>query len=175
MRVFIAVCFDSRTVEKLLAVQRRLCELGHGNLSRPENLHLTLAFLGEIDPPRLDAVRAAMDSVTMPDLRLQFTHTGCFRREGGSIWWVGLAPNRALHQLHHALIEQLTARGFALETRRFSPHITLARQMVLHREPNPAHLLGAPFDASAHTLSLMLSHRVNGILTYTEQYAIQKT
>ncbi len=173
MRLFIAVCFDDRTIETLRSVQRRLREWGHGNFSRPENLHLTLAFLGEVDPHRLEAVHAAMDSVTMPDLRLQFTHTGRFRRKDGDIWWVGLAPNRALSQLHHALAQQLALRGFILEARQFSPHITLARQLLLHREPNQAHLLGAPFETSADTLSLMRSHRVNGILTYTEQYAVK--
>lgn len=175
MRLFIAVCFDDRTIENLLAIQHRLRELGHGSFSRPENLHLTLAFLGETEPLRLEAVRAAMDSIAMPDLQLLFTHTGCFRRKDGDIWWVGLAPNRALSQLHHALSRQLALKGFALEARRFSPHITLARQLVLHREPNQADLLGAPFEASAGTLSLMCSHRVNGILTYTEQYAVRNT
>ena len=100
MRLFIAACFDSRTRERLLSVQRRLRELGHGNLSRPENLHLTLSFLGEIEPHRLEALRAALDSVTRSDLPLQVTHTGCFCRDGGDIWWVGLAPNEALSQLH---------------------------------------------------------------------------
>jgi len=174
MRLFIAVNFDDCTVKKILAVAQRLGEIGRGNFSRPENLHLTLAFLGDIQPDRIQGVREAMDSVIIPDLLLEFTHVGSFRREGGELWWLGLAPNTALMHLQNQLSQQLKNRGFSLENRRFSPHIALARQVVLRAAPNRIQLLGSTFATRADTISLMLSHRVNGKLTYTEQYAVQR-
>ena len=52
MRLFIAINFDEETKQSIIAVQRRLREWGRGNFSHPENLHLTLAFLGETAPER---------------------------------------------------------------------------------------------------------------------------
>ena len=48
MRLFVAINFDSITIENIAAVQGRLKALSRGNFSRPENLHMTLAFLGEV-------------------------------------------------------------------------------------------------------------------------------
>ena len=171
MRLFIAVNFDGQTKENLLLLQSRLRKLGSGSFSRPENLHLTLAFLGEVAPRRVAVICRLMDQITFSVLRLTFGHLGCFKREGGDIWWAGLAPNRALTDLQEELSRRLTDAGFPLECRRFSPHITLARRVVLMEEPDKNKLLEAPFSTDADSVSLMLSEKKDGKLTYTQQYA----
>lgn len=172
MRLFIAINFDEDTKQNIIAVQRRLRELGRGNFSSPENLHLTLAFLGEVAPERVVAIRSVMDQLTVPQLHLVFDHAGYFHRNDGDIWWLGLAPNQALLALHKELYHRLTDAGFQLDNRRFSPHITLARKVVLDKEPDRNKRIGAPFATNADTVSLMLSERIAGQLTYTEQYAV---
>ncbi len=172
MRLFIAINFDDRTKEHLLAVQHRLHELGRGNFSPPENLHLTLVFLGEVEPRRESAAREAMDSVTVLPMKLAFDHAGRFRREGGDIWWLGIGADKALTTLQRELSTNLRNKGFRLENRRFAPHITLARQVILHRTPDEGQLLATPFATEADTVSLMLSERIKGKLTYTERYAV---
>lgn len=62
--------------------------------------------------------------------------------------------------------------GIYLEHRWFSPHITLARAVRLRERPNTQTLLGAPFSTEIRTVSLMLSERVGGTLTYTEQFSV---
>lgn len=170
MRLFIAINFDKETKDTILAVQRRLREIGRGSFSRPDNLHLTLAFLGEIEPRRVEEVREAMDAVRVPSLELQFTHIGCFRRDGGDIWWLGLAPNDGLLELQKDLSDRLRAKGFPLENRRFSPHITLARRFSLEETLDKNALMGSPFCTCVDTISLMQSERLNGTLTYSEIY-----
>lgn len=174
MRLFIAVNFDEPTKENIMAVQSRLQQLGRGNFSRPENLHLTLAFIGEVEPDREITIGRLMDELTVPVLQLTFDQVGCFKREGGDIWWLGLAANQALLDLQKDLSSRLRKAGFAIENRRFSPHITLARKVLLNRKPDLNELLGAPFATEAHTISLMLSERINGRLTYTERYRAAK-
>ncbi|NLF28538.1 MAG: hypothetical protein GX592_11635 [Clostridiales bacterium] len=62
MRLFVAINFDSITIENIAAVQGRLKALGRGNFSRPENLHLTLAFLrGRAEPRRRREARDGGD------------------------------------------------------------------------------------------------------------------
>lgn len=172
MRLFIAVNFGGETKRNIIAVQERLREAGRGNFSRPENLHLTLAFLGEVAPDRVPAVRQAMDQTAIRPLALRFDHVGCFQRGGGDIWWIGFAENEALLEMRKELCGRLSAAGFVLESRRFSPHVTLAREVRLHRQPDRRALLGAPFSAHADAVSLMLSERIGGRLVYTEQYAV---
>ena len=79
MRLFIAVDFKEETVEELLAVQERLRGIAQGTFTRPCNLHLTLAFLGEQPPARLSAARRAVEQLALPPLELRFDRTGSFR------------------------------------------------------------------------------------------------
>lgn len=173
MRLFLAVNFDDATKHRIQAVQQRLREVAQGDFSRPENLHLTLAFLGEVPVQKAAAVRRAMDRTRAVTLHLTFDQTGSFRRDGGDIWWIGLAENPALFRLQQELCGNLIAEGFRLEKRRFSPHITLARRVRLQQEVDRSAILGAPFDTSVDAVSLMRSERLSGVLTYTEQYSVR--
>lgn len=172
VRLFIAVNFDDAVKRRILAVQQRLREAAQGSFSRPENLHVTLAFLGEVPVQKAGAARRAMDRTGVVPLELTFDRVGFFHRDGGDIWWVGPAENPALLRLQRELCGNLLAEGFRLEERRFSPHITLARQVRLRREVDSGAIAGAPFDASVNAVSLMRSERLNGVLTYTEQYTV---
>lgn len=172
MRLFIAINFDEETKARLCGAQDRLRAVGAGNFSHPENLHLTLAFLGETKPERLEEICALMDGLRFPRLQLSFDRVDSFSREGGELWWAGLAPNKELFALQKELAEGLRQAGFPIESRRFSPHITLARQLRLREAPDKARLLGTAFSTTADRLSLMRSERVAGRLTYTERYAV---
>ena len=170
MRLFIAINFDEPTRRNICAVQERLRAAGSGNFTHPENLHLTLAFLGETAPGRVAAVRRAMEQSAPPPLRLLFDRVGRFQRDGGDIWWIGLADNPPLLRLQGALCQNLAAQGFTLEDRRFSPHITLAREVRLTAPPDRRALLGEPFAAEADAISLMLSERIGAKLQYSELF-----
>lgn len=170
MRLFIAINFDQQTVDQIIAVQHRLRLLGTGNFSRPENLHLTLAFLGEVAPARIAAIHDAMDNTTVLPMALTFDHVGCFKRDGGDIWWIGLQENASLLSLQQALAGHLADAGFLIERRHFSPHITLAREVRLTARPDRSTLLKSPFTARVGAISLMRSERIGGRLTYTELY-----
>ncbi len=172
MRLFIAINFDEKTKEKMLDVQRRLREKGSGCFTAPENLHLTLAFLGEVSEERIPDIKAVMDTLTVPEMTFRFSHTGCFRRDS-ELWWLGAEENNSLSNLQKELIRSLKDAGFSLDGKRFRPHITLAREMHIG-QVGSKELLPSPFTAEATAVSLMLSHRPNGKLTYTELYSVKK-
>ena len=171
MRLFIAINFDKKTKENILAVQRRLKTYGKGNFTREENLHLTLAFLGEIPEERLPDIKVAMESVTIPKMHLEFSDIGCFRNES-ELWWIGIKENEALTKLQKDLSIALREKGFSLESRKYKPHITLARQMHAGKIPSKE-LLPEVFSTEVSVITLMLSHRANGRLTYTELYSVK--
>ena len=169
MRLFIAVNFSAGTLDALLAARERLRALtgGRGGFTQDTNLHLTLAFLGEIEPERaplaVEAMRAAQGRV----LTLGIDRIGRFRRDGGDIWWAGADRAPALSAYQRRLVRELRARGFELESRRFSPHVTLARRIDPALEV-PDSLLAAPITERVDAASLMRSELGRGAPKYTE-------
>lgn len=105
---------------------------------RPDNMHLTLAFLGEVEEHRVldaeDATYAATEGFLEP-LTLVAQGLGAFPSERkAKVLWAGLTGDvPALKQLQAALAAELRTAGFRLDDKRFRPHITLAR----FRSPQP--------------------------------------
>lgn len=168
MRLFIAINFDDTELDAFEAARERLRDqAGAANYSRRENLHLTLAFLGEQPPARMGEISGAMLKATKntPGFELRFDRAGRFRREGGDIWWLGAAESPELTKLQAGLAAELRARGFKLEDRRYTPHLTLAREV--RGEAEPELVLPEPVPALVRGASLMLSERRQGVLTYT--------
>ncbi len=167
MRLFIAINFSPEIIAELLALRDALrIQSERGNFSPPENLHLTLAFLGECDARQAAMARQAMARMDFNPPEIAVDRVGRFRREGGDIWWAGVRESGALLALQRSLAGQLRSRGFALEQRRYSPHITLGREIVTAAQP----WVIAPFGETAESIALMKSERIRGKLIYTAIY-----
>ena len=168
MRLFVALNFTNETHVHLLALRDELrTHSARGNFSLPENLHLTLAFLGECDARQAAATKKAIAAVEFAPLEITIDRVGRFRRDGGDIWWAGVRETPALMTLQRDLTEQLLAAGFALERRRYSPHITLGREVVTDAAPWKIELFGETISR----VDLMKSELVQGKLTYTAIFA----
>ncbi|QPC97771.1 RNA 2',3'-cyclic phosphodiesterase [Qipengyuania soli] len=91
-------------------------------------LHLTLRFLGETDHHRANDLASALASVSASPFALSVRGSGIFERKGTvHTLWAGVEPSEPLQRLQ-ARIERVCQQvGFAPETRKFVPHITLAR------------------------------------------------
>lgn len=102
-----------------------------GRLIPPENYHLTLVFLGEVPEARLGDVIAAMEACSSPPLTLSAEAFGRFRRRDGDILWRQIRGGNALYALQRRLSRELERRGFPMEKREYSPHLTVARKVML--------------------------------------------
>ena len=94
----------------------------------PENMHLTLRFIGEAGGEEADAARNALRTVRVVPFSLCLHGLGLFERRHQSILWAGLehsAPLSALKQQVDAVLTM--AIGLEAEHGRFSPHVTLSR------------------------------------------------
>jgi RNA 2',3'-cyclic 3'-phosphodiesterase len=96
---------------------------------RPENLHVTLKFIGEVAPAKLDGIRYALLKVrSEKEIRAAFNGVGFFPSEKRpKVFWVGLDASENLDSLARNVDEALAAQGVERETRPFSAHLTLAR------------------------------------------------
>ena len=91
MRLFIAVHFPSHIQKSLLQMMADLRRQGVcGNFSRVENLHLTLAFLGEVPDP--EPVCEAMNAAAAAPFSLRLSESGAFK----DLYWVGIAESSKL-------------------------------------------------------------------------------
>lgn len=121
MRLFIAIALSEEMRRALGDVQRQMKARGVvGNYTPNENMHLTLAFIGEYPDP---------DDVPLPPVKpfeIRLDGFGCF----GELWWAGLEQCPPLQKYVQALRHALSEEGIPFDRKRFSPHITLLRRGV---------------------------------------------
>jgi 2'-5' RNA ligase len=95
----------------------------------PENLHVTLKFIGSVDAGKLEAIRAVLGEVgSGGDVELRFRGVGFFPSEKRPrVLWAGIAASPNLAPLAAEIDARLEKLGIARETREYAPHLTLAR------------------------------------------------
>ena len=100
---------------------------------RPENIHLSLKFLGDVEdtrePELVAALQQAAGSRGEPrPLTLQITGFGVFPDyHRPHVLWAGITPEPGLELLQHGVEQAFAPLGFPTEARAFRPHVTLAR------------------------------------------------
>jgi 2'-5' RNA ligase len=96
---------------------------------RPENLHVTLKFIGEVEAAKLDGIRSALTAIGLDaPVGLDFRGLGFFPDEKyPRVLWVGLHASGNLPVLASDIDRTLEGQGIARDERAFAPHLTLAR------------------------------------------------
>jgi 2'-5' RNA ligase len=130
MRLFLGIPVPQRIAEGLLHHARGLKlasrDSGKGlRFTAPENMHLTLVFLGEVAEEKLSAIAAELGAVAVPNLNLHLSGLGTFSRAGVLFAVVEFTP--ALLRLQADVAQRMAHIGFKLENRAYYPHLTLAR------------------------------------------------
>ncbi|MBI2060314.1 MAG: RNA 2',3'-cyclic phosphodiesterase [Nitrospirae bacterium] len=141
MRCFIAIEIDAAVRERLAAAQDDLRPHVSGvSWTKPDNIHLTLKFLGEIEDKRANR---AMRVLTELALRLtggnvESKGVGCFPNlKNPRVIWAGLADEAGLlHSTAQAIEGELSKIGFPRERRPFRAHLTLGRVRESFRAPD---------------------------------------
>ena len=172
MRLFFAVNFSERekdVLEKNVAALKKMCV--RGNFSYRDNLHITLAFLGEVDRSKLGELKDAMNAVAASPFDLCVSGAGNF----GDIVWLGVddGGSAGLKMLASALRTKLDRRGFYYDKKPFSPHLTVCRGAVFADGHAAKSLDGVttPLTARVGSFELMESTRINGKLTYKKIFS----
>lgn len=96
---------------------------------RPENLHMTLKFIGHVDTGKVDAIRAALAEIRQNGpVELRFRGLGFFPNgKRPRVFWAGIEGSLNLKPLAAEIEARLAKIGISGETREFAPHLTLAR------------------------------------------------
>ncbi len=134
IRTFIAIELDAAHHRALTALQARLKRDRAARGVRwvaPENIHLTLKFLGDLESSRLPDLQRAVADVcagTAP-FALRISGAGAFPNpQRPNVIWVGISGDlERAAMLAQEIDAACAALGFAREARAFSPHLTLGR------------------------------------------------
>lgn len=156
MRVFVALELPQRAKDNLERSSRQFADFANGgNFVPKENLHLTLHFLGNVEPSNLIYIQSAMDGVKdLPAPTLAVTQFAMQRT--GDIVWAKIRQSAELTELHDSLGDKLEANGFEVEHRAYRPHVTLIRKksftLPFSEVTKNVQVFNAPFAATKLTL-----------------------
>lgn len=124
MRAFVAIELPEAVIDQIVAVQEHLRA---GRHVEADNLHLTLAFLGEQSDSAMVAVDEALQDLRAPGFDLELAGIDTFGGDAPHVVYLGARPNPALEALHRKVMAALRGAGLDLGRVRFRPHVTLAR------------------------------------------------
>ena len=130
MRLFVALEIPPgvrKSLAEFLAVLRALSS--QPRWVRTDNLHITLKFIGEVQPEKLGDIRVALSAVHSDrSVTLDFRGVGFFPNERRPrVFWAGVEASANLERLARDIDRSLEKLGVPPEKRPFSPHLTLAR------------------------------------------------
>ena len=129
MRLFIAIQLDPNLKKALTDAQTELRQLGYkGRFTNIENMHLTLAFIGEFNDP--DLIFEAMEQVQFEPFSLTL---GGYIGNFGDLLWAGIDKSPQLEKYVKSLRHALSEAQIPFDGRKFNPHITLMRDAASKR------------------------------------------
>ncbi|GBE12563.1 2'-5'-RNA ligase [bacterium BMS3Bbin14] len=157
-RLFVAIDLPASVQDRLAAM---FCGLPGARWTAPEQLHLTMRFIGEVDSSRFRDIREALGEVRGRHFFLHLEGVGFFPPRGRPrVLWAGVGKNEQLAQLYRRLEAALVGAGLEPERRKFAPHITLARL-----RNTPASRVGV--FIAAHSLLVTADFAVNQFVLYS--------
>ena len=159
MRLFIAINLSEEIKDALCSAQRSMFDRGvRGNYTSVENMHLTLAFIGEY--PNAEPALDALSAVSFSPFEITLEGVGCF----GNLWWAGIKESAPLSSVVRRVRRALAENEIPFDRKRFSPHVTLIRK-ASGRMPG---IQICPVSMNVSTVSLMRSDRGRNGMIYTE-------
>jgi 2'-5' RNA ligase len=162
VRCFFAVWPDSSAQQRIAAVAS-VVQCGAGaRLVRPENYHLTLAFVGEVAPPVLTVLQQIGRNLQAPTFTLEFDAYEYWPKPEVVVAAVREIP-AALAEIWQRLHAELARHGLASNPKRLRPHVTLARKVT----QAPVWPAMSAFQWTARNFSLVRTESVAAGAVYT--------
>ena len=124
IRAFAAIPVPEDVTDALEVVQD---DLPVGRPVLPENMHITLVFLGDVREPDLEEVHLAFETVRARPFEVALSGLGQFGGAAPRLIYAAVADNPALRHLHAKLEQAVRGAGLEISTRRFVSHVSIAR------------------------------------------------
>lgn len=132
VRTFICIEIPESIKDRIGRLQDSLRKIdAQISWTKPSNIHLTLKFLGDVEPSRISRVVGAVERAATKTgpFEIDVGGAGCFPSpRNPRVLWIGvpIVPEPLTH-LYSNIDNELALEGFAREARKFAPHLTIAR------------------------------------------------
>ena len=182
MRAFIAIELSKEIRENLKCLEDRLSDIIHGiKWIQPDNIHLTLKFLGNIEEVKIPAIKNILDDIAKDNgpFKLRISNLGTFPSPSKPrVIWVGIdSGEKECAKIASDIEDRLIALGVEKEARNFHPHLTLARIKFLHNKFSVTTALAAidirPEEMKVTKLTLFRSDLTSQGAIYQKLYSAQ--
>ena len=131
IRSFFAFDIENQTIiRRLSKVQAMLANTSADlKMVKPQNIHLTIRFLGDIHPPMIDTIYEEMKQISFVPFEIELEGLGAFPKPSyPRVVWAGIRKGaNELKDVFEQLEPRLRGLGFKPDTKGFSPHLTIAR------------------------------------------------
>jgi 2'-5' RNA ligase len=121
---------DQRILRRLAEAQAMLANIGADlKLVKPENIHMTVRFLGDTHPHMVDVIHEEMKQISFTPFIVELGGLGTFPKPNyPRVVWAGIRKGaKELTDVFEQLEPRLRGLGFKPDTKGFSPHLTIAR------------------------------------------------
>ena len=158
VRSFVSIDLDDpQVLPRILSILSSLKAIG-GDLKpvEPENIHLTLKFLGNVSTARLGEVKTALEQIVFRSFQVEIKGAGAFPNfNHPNVIWVGIQDGWSqVERIFEQSEKLLTGIGFRGEERKFSPHITIARVRSSRKKDEIANFLRHLSEESFGTITV---------------------
>jgi 2'-5' RNA ligase len=124
-RLFISIDLPEDVRDRLAEIA---VDLPGADWTQSDQYHLTLRFLGEVDEHRFQDIRQGLETIQARSFHLTLKGVGLFPLRGDpDVLWVGAPGNDELQSLRNKVESLVVRRGVERDSRKFHPHVTLAR------------------------------------------------
>ena len=166
IRCFVAIPLPGDVLAQIGEVSHQLKKLSiDARFPRPESIHLTLKFLGDVQESAVPDILETMKEKVCKyeSFEVSVRNAGAFPHLANPrVVWLGVEPEEELEKLQSSVESGLVELGFEKEKRRFSPHLTLARVKSRHMIANLMHYLelhGSKIDLGSFLVRTVVLYR----------------
>lgn len=171
IRLFAALALPEAVRQRLALVR---APLPGARWVPPENMHVTLRFIGEVEPPVATDIDALLSRIIAPAFDIRLAELGTFSSRGRArALWAGVEKSEPLDHLQAKIEAVCVNAGLPPESRKFHPHITLARCRNVPEAPAAEFVatyggFGLP-PVQAAAFTLLSSHMGRSGAVYTSE------
>ncbi len=129
----------------------------------PENLHLTLVFLGNTQDEFIPKIKPLIDDISYKYSQFNMTLSsfGVFKNiQNPTVFWFGIEKNNVLSEINKELYSKLTELGLLIEMRDFKPHLTIGRSKIINEKVKLKDLIDELRD------KIITNQKVENIILY---------
>lgn len=174
MRTFIALRFEEVANDIIYNTLKEVKTISDtGNFTHKKNLHLTVLYIGETSKETLEAMKSKLMEINLKGFDYTANQIRTFKKSSSRlIVYLAVDKIEALENLYLNVHKLLKEIGVTIRSEKYTPHITLARQVLIKNGESLHNIDTTSLLLKAKSISIMESTRVADLLVYKELYNI---